>query len=375
MAESTQNLTKKTFRADVKAFDEASQTVEYLVTSASLDRDEEICLPSGARFFAYEQNPIFLWGHDHSGPPERCLGKAISWRRVPEGWLFTFWLDIQSNPHAKMVFGLICSGCLRACSIGFIPIKTVTQWSKSAELAELPEEIRALVTGGICRTVYTEYEVIEVSAVHIGSNRDALVRAMGADTMLSKSLSDYLRKEFGQEAVKVAAVKEVAPPKEEPKAEPEGKALPDFVNTKTVGKYHGCMYSPKVADIASRLYAVVRNFPTSVDCDGDGDIDDVSQVPDYVAILQAVIADMQSLKAVVEVELTVDSSGAVVASEVETKGCEPEDKDEKSVEDEEDDEDAMDSEDPEDPEEEDKKPKSAPEAVEKSLLAALIAKF
>lgn len=374
MAESTQNLTKKTFRADVKAFDESSQTVEYLVTSASLDRDEEICLPSGARFFAYEQNPIFLWGHDHSGPPERCLGKAISWRRVPEGWLFTFWLDIQSNPHAKMVFGLICSGCLRACSIGFIPIKTVTQWSKSAELAELPEEIRALVTGGICRTVYTEYEVIEVSAVHIGSNRDALVRAMGSDTMLSKSLSEYLRKEFGQEAVKVAAVEEVAPPQE---VKPELKVVPDFVNTKSVGKYWGCQYSPKVADIAARLYAVASNLPPSVDCDGDGDIDDVSQVPDYVAILQAVIADMQSLKAVVAVEVTIDATGAVVSSETEMKGCKPKDKDEKfpGSDDEEDDEDVMGDGEDEDPEEEDKKPKSAPDAVEKSLLAALIAKF
>ena len=316
----------KTFRAEVRSFDEVAQTADYLVTSDALDRDDEICEPDGMVLDNYAKSPIWMWGHDHQGPPQRCLGKALWWKRVPEGWLFRAWYDIATNPDAKIVFGLVVTGCLRAVSIGFIPIKTVWAWSSAADLDSLAPEKRAMLLAGTCNAIYTKYELLEVSNVHIGSNPEALRRALREGSGVSKGLARFLSEAiFGKSApgvarennatedpavaddtttkTKTAEASAAAAAPAETKVAGTAEApshIPGFVHAKGLqdaakGKCYYNPVHPKVADMQARLYSVACGLGSTVDPDGDGDIDSTDGLLHHMDILKAVLGDMKAL--------------------------------------------------------------------------------
>lgn len=158
--------------------DEEAKRVTALASTASVDRDEEVILPSGWLLETFKRNPVFLYGHQHrSNDPQDLLGKVVSIEIVPAGLLATFEYDVDINPKAAMVFAQVKKGTQRAFSVGFLPKSWVTSWSPKEHIDALPEAARKALEEGKAFVVYTATELIEISQVKIGSNPDALTGA------------------------------------------------------------------------------------------------------------------------------------------------------------------------------------------------------
>ena len=79
----------------------------------------------------------------------------------------------DANPMAKIAYGLYRGGYLNAASVGFIPL----EWRNGAK------------TGEPAR-VYTRQELLEVSAVGIPANPNALVMALKSGAVEQSDLRE-----------------------------------------------------------------------------------------------------------------------------------------------------------------------------------------
>lgn len=140
---------------------DAGGKMRFLMTSAALDRDGEVVDPDGMKAEAFMANPVFLYGHDSYAPP---MGIITQLNRTDKGWEAEVeWAD-AINPFAAMIKAYYEAGFMRAVSIRFMPKKWVT--------GSMDEDGYGLK--------FTEWELLELSAVTIPANPEALrVRSAG----------------------------------------------------------------------------------------------------------------------------------------------------------------------------------------------------
>lgn len=261
------DMVRKNFFCQVKGIDLKNHTITVVVTTESLDRDNEIILASALDqlLYIFEENPILLWGHKQRGEPEDALGHAVKFVRLADGWEVTFRYSVEVNPKAQKVFDLVVDGTLRAYSIGFIPHAWVTSRSPADALSTLPAHARELLQIGVCKTVYTLVEVVEISNVLIGSNRDAIRRAA------AKGLvgADYFEEEPMQnEKPGTPHVKSVeTPAATEPATTPVAKALEAPAAEQVPEPEVRKKMHPVTADICTRLRTVADNLEGYLDPD------------------------------------------------------------------------------------------------------------
>ena len=142
--------------AQVNCYDEEARTLEVVITTGAPDRQGDILESAGLDFTAYLRNPVVLWAHDMQRPP---VGRII--RIVPRADAVEAVVEFADTPFAREVYRLYCGGYLSAWSLGFIP----RRWRR------LP----ASEGGGY--HIY-EAEVVEVSAVAVPANAQALTKAL-----------------------------------------------------------------------------------------------------------------------------------------------------------------------------------------------------
>lgn len=150
----------------------AGPVLEFIASDETLDRYREIIVASGWRLEAYRRNPVFQNAHQY-GDIIFTLGRALL-TEVREGRLFQrieFATDV--NPLAKVAHGLYQGGFLSAVSVGFIPLR----WEDGDAKA------------GFARK-YLEQELLEVSAVAIPANRNALRLGLRAGAIEQADLLD-----------------------------------------------------------------------------------------------------------------------------------------------------------------------------------------
>lgn len=159
----------------VKSYDPETREIEAVISSPTMDRHREIVLPSAftellPRFMA---NPVML-AHHESCPWDTGEPTSIGQ-----------WTDIRIGSDEQPVIGRgrllspgddladkwarrFDEGVQRAFSIGFI----VHEW-----------EMREFGSGenAVKRRVFTKIELVEVSAVHIPANYDAVMMAASHD--------------------------------------------------------------------------------------------------------------------------------------------------------------------------------------------------
>ena len=135
--------------------DSADGRMRFLMTSDALDRDGEVVDPDGMLADSFMRNPVFLYGHDSYAPP---MGRIVSLTRTGAGWEAEVeWAD-AINPFAAMIKAYYDAGFMRAVSIRFIP----KEWETGN-----PDE-----DGYTYK--FTKWELLELSAVTIPSNPEAL---------------------------------------------------------------------------------------------------------------------------------------------------------------------------------------------------------
>jgi hypothetical protein len=143
--------------APVKAINEEAGTIDFTLTSKTVDRDGEVVLPSGVKLDNFRKNPVFLWAHSRKDP---SIGRVIpeTIRVTEDDITATVEFDLD-DPFAKMIFGKYKKKHLNAGSISFIP-------------KDFDKPIFENQPG----PTFTEAELLEFSGVPIPSNPQALAK-------------------------------------------------------------------------------------------------------------------------------------------------------------------------------------------------------
>jgi hypothetical protein len=178
--------------------------LEFVASDESLDRYQEVISASGWRLDTYRRNPVFQNAHQY-GDILFTLGKSLV-TEVRSGnssgshdsplatshFLFQrieFATDI--NPVARIAYGLYKGGFLRAVSVGFIPLR----WEDPPSPKGYGGQVLASANGRGQQTPrrrYLEQELLEVSAVGIPANPNALALGLKSGAVEKSDLRETL---------------------------------------------------------------------------------------------------------------------------------------------------------------------------------------
>src|SRR6266436_868660 len=170
--------------------DQSGPVIDFRSSDQSLDRYQELITVAGWKLENYKRNPVVQNAHSYCSLSD-TIGKSLitEIRGTPDSsgperglqsagpYLFQRVLfAVEENPMAKVAYGLYKGGFLNAVSVGFIPL----QWENGSKEA------------GYCRR-YLEQELVEVSAVSIPANPNALTLAIKAGAVETGDLKELLR--------------------------------------------------------------------------------------------------------------------------------------------------------------------------------------
>lgn len=148
--------------------------IEFIASTGTVDRYGEIIEASGWQLDAYQRNPVFQNAHQY-GDILFTLGRALV-TEVRGNTLFQrVEFAVGVNPMARIAYGLYRGHFLNAVSVGFLPIR----WENGGENSPW-------------RRRHLEQELVEVSAVGIPANPDALQMGLRAGAIERSDLRDLL---------------------------------------------------------------------------------------------------------------------------------------------------------------------------------------
>tara|TARA_R110000824_G_scaffold83581_5_gene209177 strand:+ start:1142 stop:1921 length:780 start_codon:yes stop_codon:yes gene_type:complete len=225
-------LRTKVFRADeTKILDEATGRVSAIVSSESIDRDGDVIRASGWDLKNFMRHPVVLANHDYSslrsqiGVWEKMEVQGSKMRGVAR-----FFIG-KGNDEADWAFELAKEKAL-AFSVGFIP-----NMDKASPLHEDD-------AFGVRGMEFKAQELLEVSAVTVPSNPDALQRiakGFGVDPVVAEiaeeRLADMPSDEIDEAMVEAIAskviemMKQMAPTEVEPEVEEAEPEAPEPIES------------------------------------------------------------------------------------------------------------------------------------------------
>lgn len=179
--------------------------LDFVASTATMDRYQEIIEPAGWRLEAYRRNPVFQNAHNY-GDILFTLGRAVTTEVREVGGRQALCQRIQFatevNPVARIAFGLYRGGFLKAVSVGFIPLKweDATEvkseecrvQNEDSERTHLTQPSPPAERGKAPRRRYLEQELLEVSAVAIPANPDALALSVKSGAVTKADLRDAM---------------------------------------------------------------------------------------------------------------------------------------------------------------------------------------
>ncbi len=131
----------------------------FVLSTDDVDRHGDVISANGWKLDSYRANPVFLWAHDYARP---AIGRSVDTWMEPHRLMGR--VEFAPFQFAQEVAGLYQSGYQRGVSVGFKPLKY--------------EERRHEKTGAFLGIRFLEQELLEVSAVPVPANRQALRRAL-----------------------------------------------------------------------------------------------------------------------------------------------------------------------------------------------------
>jgi phage head maturation protease len=143
------------------------RVLQYIVTNETCDRYGDIVRAAGGNFTNYSNNAVIFYSHNYSTPP---IGNSLKvWvdKQAKNVQAWGLFLDdsVDKTGLSDLVFRMAVSGFMKACSVGFQPIK--------ANSPQSPEERQKLGLGkwGV---EYTQWDMLEWSPCGIPANPTAL---------------------------------------------------------------------------------------------------------------------------------------------------------------------------------------------------------
>lgn len=180
----------QTNAADSPASNSSPPILDFIASNEALDRFGEVILADGWRLENYRRNPVFQNAHQY-GDILFTLGKALvtEVREMPGGPALFQRIEfaVEVNPMARIAYGLYRGGYLNAVSVGFIPLR----WEDGDGDAPRSNAPRSDAPRPLRRR-YLEQELLEVSAVGIPANPEALQLGLKAGAIAKADLQELL---------------------------------------------------------------------------------------------------------------------------------------------------------------------------------------
>jgi phage head maturation protease len=181
--------------------------IELVASTGIIDRYGEVIEPRGWRLENYRKNPVFLNSHRY-GDVTATLGRALVTEvRQEEGRDVLFQrveFAVEVSPQARVAYGLYRGGFLHAVSVGFIPLKwedgdgrehTSGRTLSPGELSEDRANSLSTLNPQLStppRRRYLEQELVEVSAVAVPANSEALVLGVRSGAVAREDVMELL---------------------------------------------------------------------------------------------------------------------------------------------------------------------------------------
>jgi hypothetical protein len=171
----------RTFDTEVRIIDGQRGLVDYVASDESLDSYREIIRASGWKFTRFAKNAPFVDSHDYYSI-EKLLGRVIEARVEGNQLLERVQWAVEAadvSPLVAVGWKLTTTGYLKAVSVGFIPVVSVSKWDPDSKpFADACTQLGLdTETAATVRCIYLEQEQIELSACIIGANPNALAKA------------------------------------------------------------------------------------------------------------------------------------------------------------------------------------------------------
>lgn len=164
----------------LRSIDVEKRTIEFVASTETTDRYGDVIRVSGWETRNYMRNPVFLWAHRSSDPPIGKTVKLFTETTPPALVQVVQFADKDTYPFADTIFNLYRDGFMNAVSVGFKP-------------TEKPKPIRNPDTDQITGFEFTKQELMELSAVPLPANPDALARGFD-ETKYSKDELDVIHR-------------------------------------------------------------------------------------------------------------------------------------------------------------------------------------
>jgi len=178
-------ILKKTFRplpSQIRSLDEKRRTITFVASTEAVDRYGDIIRVAGWKLDNYRKNPVVLWGHRSGDPPiGRCVEIGIE-SNPPALVQKVEFATKDVYPFADTVYRLYKDGFLRAVSVGFLPL-------------EEPKP-RFSLEGEYLGEEFLSQELLELSAVAVPANPEALGRAIRKGVLTDAEARDFARRSF-----------------------------------------------------------------------------------------------------------------------------------------------------------------------------------
>ncbi|MCH7738416.1 MAG: HK97 family phage prohead protease [Chloroflexi bacterium] len=212
----------KEFHQNGPSDESQNQAITFVLSTDDVDRHGDVISTDGWVLDAYRENPVLLWAHDYRHP---AIGRAKKMWTEPHRLLAN--IEFAPTEFAQEIASLYRSGFQWGVSVGFKPIRY--------------EERRDEKTGAFLGLRFLEQELLEVSAVPVPANRNALRRSDHPDlhslTALWPVLAsqvDELAKLAGEIADTVAELENIA--KGAPPADPAPDLVSDIISALRTGR-------------------------------------------------------------------------------------------------------------------------------------------
>ncbi len=200
---------RRNIHPEIRVIDQRNGLIEYIASDESLDSYREVIRANGWRFNKFERNSPFVDSHDYSSI-DKLVGKVTDFQVKGKKLIETVqWaIDVPGNVLAQRGFAMSAAGYLKAVSVGFWPTKAANRWDQDKtaydqQLAELG--LTAADDSQKPRTIYLEQEQVELSAVIIGANPNALAKAYKAGVIDDAALEDFSKEHERRETARAAA--------------------------------------------------------------------------------------------------------------------------------------------------------------------------
>lgn len=193
----------KVYDSEIKESNVDERSITAVVSTATIDRMGEVLIPEGADLTAFRKNPVVLFAHNYQEPP---IGKALWIKKTADGIISK--VQFAKTQFAEEIFNLYKDGFMKAFSVGFIPKK----WD------DTPEE--KCNDGKKPKRKYTDWEMIEYSAVPVPANPDALALAI----QRGLHVPEVIQKEWTKDET-------ITPDNMDSKAGMEAKQINDNITT------------------------------------------------------------------------------------------------------------------------------------------------